>query len=43
MMLAYILQKISDWFQFAESNSHSHLASTETDDLEVRLRALELR
>jgi hypothetical protein len=40
MMIAYILQKISDWFQFAESNS---LASTETDDLEVRLRALELR
>jgi hypothetical protein len=43
MMLAYILQKISNWFQFAESNSNSYLASTETDDLEVRLRALELR
>jgi hypothetical protein len=43
MMLAYILEKISNWFQFADSRSNSFATSTAIDDLDVRLRALELR
>jgi hypothetical protein len=36
MMLAYILEKISSWFEFSESSASS-------TDLDARLRALELR
>jgi hypothetical protein len=44
MMLAYFLQKISNWFQFADSRSNSYSASSiDFDDLDARLRALELR
>jgi hypothetical protein len=43
-MLAYIIQKISNWFQFAERHNNGYSASsTDVDDLDARLRALELR
>jgi hypothetical protein len=43
-MLAHIIEKISNWFQFAESRSEGYSASsTNIDDLDARLRALELR
>jgi Protein of unknown function (DUF3563) len=43
MMLAYILEKITNWFESAEqSRREAYLAlSTDVVDLERRLRALE--
>jgi hypothetical protein len=38
-MFAYILQKISDYFQLTDGRSNSTSAS----DLDARLRSLELR
>jgi hypothetical protein len=43
IMLAHIIEKISNWFQFAESRSEGYSSSTNIGDLDARLRALELR
>jgi hypothetical protein len=44
MMIAFILQQISNWFQLGESRSNSQAPSSiDFDELDARLRALELR